>query len=89
MAHTLAEPPLYNTEHMGSLMHARSARAKGTEIELMVSVEMIGYFFDEDDSQSFPIGPQSWFYPTKGHLIAGNDPQGKPQEVPDRNSNVH
>jgi hypothetical protein len=79
VAYTLEEPPFYNTEHMGSLMHARSERAKGTEIELMVSVEMIGYFSDEDDSQSFPIGLLSWFYPTTGNFIAVIDELGSNQ----------
>ena len=66
VAYTLEEPPHFRTEHMGSCWHARSGRAA----QLMISLEMIGYFSDAEDSQAYPVPGLGWFYPTKGDFIA-------------------
>ena len=70
VAYTLEEPPVYRTEYMGSYVHAKSEYEKNAEIELMISLEMIGYYSDEDASQKFPIKLLEYFYPTKGNYIA-------------------
>jgi Peptidase family M28 len=51
---------------MGSCWHARSGRA----VQLMISLEMIGYFSDAEDSQAYPVPGLGWLYPTKGDFIA-------------------
>ena len=73
--YTLEEPPNFRTDNMGSAWHARMLRehanvAKGEVFDMMVSVEMIGYFSDEPDSQDFPVSAMSAFYPTTGDFIA-------------------
>ena len=70
VAYTLEEPPVYRTEYMGSFVHAKSEYEKGSEIDLMISLEMIGYYSDEKDSQQFPVKLLKYFYPTEGNFIA-------------------
>ena len=70
VAYALEEPPHFRTEYMGSVRHAQSLVEDKREIQLMVSLEMIGYFSDEFGSQHFPIPGLSLFYPERGNFIA-------------------
>lgn len=67
VAYTLEEPPIYASNSMGSVIHSESLRDK--EVELMISLEMIGYYDDETGSQSYPIAALGWIYPGTGHFI--------------------
>lgn len=69
VAYTLEEPPYFRTEYMGSYVHAKSLADKNIEVYGMVSLEMIGYFKDEERSQTYPIGFLSLFYGNKGNYI--------------------
>lgn len=68
-AYALEEPPHFRTENMGSAVHARSLRARGLAVKLMISLEMIGYFSDEPNSQGFPMPLLRLFYPSRGNFI--------------------
>jgi Zn-dependent M28 family amino/carboxypeptidase len=70
VAYALEEPPYFRTEHMGSVWHARSLAEGKREVQLMLSLEMIGFFSDEAGSQSFPLPGMSLLYPDKGNFIA-------------------
>jgi Zn-dependent M28 family amino/carboxypeptidase len=70
VAYTLEEPPHFRTEHMGSAWHAKSLDAAARPVELMISLEMIGYFSDAEGSQTFPLPGMNLFYPSKGNFIA-------------------
>jgi hypothetical protein len=61
-------------EHMGSYLYARHCHAVGDEIAGMWSLETIGYFSEEKDSQHYP-SPLDVFYPTTGNFIGfiGNE----------------
>lgn len=69
VAYTLEEPPYFRTENMGSYIHAKYLKDHHIEVYGMASVEMIGYFRDEKDSQSYPLGVLSWIYGNKGDFI--------------------
>ena len=69
-AYTLEEPPYFATEHMGSAVHANALAAAGTAVELMISLEMIGYFSDAPGSQDYPNQLMAWLYPPTGNFIA-------------------
>ncbi|UKB83750.1 M28 family peptidase [Chryseobacterium sp. MEBOG06] len=69
VAYTLEEPPYFRTENMGSYIHAKSLKDKNIDVYGMASVEMIGYFKDEKNSQNFPVGILSWIYGNKGDFI--------------------
>ena len=70
VAYTLEEPPYFRTEHMGSAWHAHALRAANRDVEFMLSLEMIGYFSDKPDSQSYPIPGMSYLYSDRGDFIA-------------------
>jgi Zn-dependent M28 family amino/carboxypeptidase len=69
VAYCLEEPPFFATSEMGSAAHARSLREYGVEVDLMISLEMIGYFTEEENSQDFPIAALRKIYPTTGNFI--------------------
>lgn len=70
VAYTLEEPPYFRTRHMGSVWHASALKAAGRDVELMLSLEMIGYFSDRPGSQAYPVGAMKLGYPDRGNFIA-------------------
>lgn len=68
-AYVLEEPPHFRTGAMGSAAHARSLRERGISVKLMISLEMIGYFSDQENSQDFPLPMLKLFYPSRGNFI--------------------
>jgi len=76
VAYTLEEPPHFRTQHMGSVWHARALKAEGRDVELMLSLEMIGYFSDRAGSQAYPLAVMKLGYPDRGNFIALVGPFG-------------
>lgn len=70
VAFTLEEPPFFRTKFMGSDLHASKLKEEGRKVNLMLSLEMIGYFSDEPNSQDFPLPGLNLFYPSTGNFIA-------------------
>ena len=70
IAYTLEEPPFYDTEFMGSAVHARFLHDNNIPIKLMICFEMIGYYSFQPNSQGFPLPGLSLMYPDKGNFIA-------------------
>ena len=64
------EPPLFGGDDMGSYRYARHLADSGVQVELMVSLEMLGCFRDEPGSQRFPSSALGWLYPGRGNFIA-------------------
>jgi len=69
VSYTLEEPPFFRTKQMGSYIHAKSMKEKNIDLYGMISLEMIGFYSDEKDSQKYPIGILSWFYGNKANYI--------------------
>ena len=63
------EPPFFYSDEMGSRFYARRSKARGENIVAMFSLETIGYYSDEPDTQRYPF-PLSFFYPKTGNFIA-------------------
>jgi hypothetical protein len=55
---------------MGSYFHANALREKKVQVKLMISLEMIGYFSDENWSQKYPMAMFYLLYPTTGNFIS-------------------
>ncbi|KQV47851.1 peptidase M28 [Duganella sp. Root198D2] len=70
VAYTLEEPPHFRSPRMGSVWHARSLKEAGRDVELMLSLEMIGYFSDRPGSQAYPLAAMKLGYPDRGNFIA-------------------
>ncbi len=62
------EPPCYRTDEMGSVRYARACRARGDDVEAMISLESVGYYSDLPGTQYYPA-PLSWFYPDTGDFV--------------------
>jgi low affinity Fe/Cu permease len=69
VAFSLEEPPFFHTKNMGSYIHAKSLHDSNIAVKGMISLEMIGYFSDKENSQTYPAGMMKWFYGDKGNFI--------------------
>ncbi len=65
---TNEEPPYYHTASMGSLVYARGAKSRGESIVAMLSLETIGYFSEQPNSQRYPF-PTNLLYPSTGNFL--------------------
>lgn len=70
MAYANEEPPYFGTEQMGSAKHARKLYTEQIGVKAMICLEMIGYFSDKENSQSYPAPGMGTLYPDKGDFIA-------------------
>ncbi len=77
VAFTNEEPPHFWTDEMGSLVYAKRCRANNDNVVAMLSLETIGYYSDEKDSQHYPL-PLRLLYPSTGNFIGfvGNRSSG-------------
>ena len=68
VAYANEEPPFFRGEHMGSFVHAKSLKNAGAKVKAMICLEMLGYYSEQKDSQSYPAG---WphFYGNKGDFL--------------------
>lgn len=63
------EPPHFQTEEMGSLVHARAARAAGDAIVAMLSFDGVGFYAAGEDTQHYP-SVLALAYPSRGDFVA-------------------
>jgi hypothetical protein len=64
------EPPYFNTRQgMGSIEYVRSFKDPKAAVRGMLSLETIGFYSEDKDSQKYPPGV-GLFYPNRGNFIA-------------------
>jgi len=69
VAYCLEEPPFFGTDEMGSYIHAKSLHDANTPVIGMICFEMIGYFSDEPNSQTYPTEALAAIYPSTANFI--------------------
>jgi Zn-dependent M28 family amino/carboxypeptidase len=62
------EPSFFWTENMGSLVYAQRCRERKEKVVAMLSLETMGYYSDENDTQKYP-SPLNLLYPSVGNFI--------------------
>ena len=62
------EPPCFGSPHMGSMVYAKKLKDRGIPVEVMISLEMIGYF-SKEALQTYPLPGMSLFYPKTADYI--------------------
>jgi Zn-dependent M28 family amino/carboxypeptidase len=62
------EPPCFGFPNMGSMVYAKHLKEQGRPVEVMVSLEMIGYFRPER-IQNYPLPGMNLFYPRTADFI--------------------
>jgi hypothetical protein len=67
VAFTLEEPPYFRTPNAGSAVHASSLKKQDVPVRIMFCLEMIGFYSDVENSQSFPLSVLRLFYPSRGN----------------------
>ena len=69
VAYCLEEPPFFGSTEMGSYIHAQSLHDNEEDVMGMICYEMIGYFSDEPNSQSYPSEDLAQLYPSTANFI--------------------
>jgi len=77
VAFTLEEPPFFGTDNMGSYVYAKALHDKKEAIYGMLCLEMIGYFSEEQNSQTYPVKSMAKHYGTTGNFIAVVQKEGQ------------
>jgi len=62
------EPPCFGFPNMGSMVYAKSLKEQGRPVEVMVSLEMIG-FFRPERIQNYPLPGMNLFYPRTADFV--------------------
>jgi Zn-dependent M28 family amino/carboxypeptidase len=62
------EPPCFGSPNMGSMVYAKHLKDQRIPVEVMVSLEMIG-FFSEERIQAYPFPGMDLVYPKTGDYI--------------------
>jgi hypothetical protein len=70
VAFSTEEPPFFATEGMGSYVFARELHDRGTDVDLMIAMDLVGYFTDNPRSQRYPIPGMGLLYPRTGNFLA-------------------
>ena len=63
------EDPFFGTEMMGSYQYAKRSHQLREDIKVMLSMDALGIYKEEPDSQKLPF-PFSMFYPNRGNFLA-------------------
>jgi Zn-dependent M28 family amino/carboxypeptidase len=69
IAFTNEERPFFGRDLMGSRVNARHSYDRNELISGMISLEMLGYYSNQPNSQVYPK-PLSYFYPQQANFIA-------------------
>jgi Peptidase family M28 len=69
VAYSTEEPPFFGKKTMGSYIHAKSLFDNKIKVKGMICLEMIGVYFDEPNTQDYPVFFLEWFYGNKGNFI--------------------
>lgn len=69
VAYSTEEPPHFGSKDMGSYIHAKSLADKNISIKGVLILEMIGYFTDTPNSQTYPSPILNFIYPSVGNFI--------------------
>jgi hypothetical protein len=64
------EPPFFGTDDMGSARFAGDLDRLGIRVDLMIALDLVGYYSDRPGSQSFPLPGFGVLYPTTGSFVA-------------------
>ena len=62
------EPPCFGSYNMGSMVYAKHLRDRKVPVDVMISLEMIGYFCREP-IQRYPLPGMGFFYPRTADFI--------------------
>jgi Zn-dependent M28 family amino/carboxypeptidase len=70
VAFSTEEPPYFGSEQMGSHVFAESLIEEEVRVELMVALDLVGFYSDEPRSQQFPVPGLGLYYPGRGDFVA-------------------
>ncbi len=69
VAYALSEGKYFGTRDMGSYHHAQQLKKQRKQVVMMMSLDSIGYFSEQPNSQRYPYTFMHHFYPSSGDFI--------------------
>ena len=63
------EPPCFGSPNMGSMVYAKSLKRSGVALDVMICLEMLGYF-RKDERQKYPFPGMELIYPKTADFLA-------------------
>lgn len=63
------EPPFFATDKMGSAAFVRRLKDDGTAVDLMIALDLVGYYADEPGTQRFPLPGLGLLYPDTANFV--------------------
>lgn len=83
VAYANEKSPLHGTDYHGSRIHYRHLEEEGIPVQLMICLEMIGYYSNDPNSQTYPKEWLSKIYPETGNFIAilGSETATEPSQI--------
>jgi len=63
------EPPYFGSREMGSYVFAQKLIDEQADVELMVAIDLVGFFSDEPGSQRLPAPLMRLFYPNRDDFV--------------------
>ena len=70
IAYPLSQSFKSSVENMGSYQHAALLKSSHKKVKLMVSLDSVGHFSSERQSQKYPYKFLGLFYPSKGNYLS-------------------
>lgn len=70
VAFTNEEPPFFRTDKMGSFVHAKGCKDRNEKIVAMLSLETIGFYSSEPNSQKYPHKVMGTCFPNTGNFLS-------------------
>jgi len=70
LAYAATEDAVNGSTDMGSLHHARELSKRSVDVKMMLSLNSVGVYRDEDNSQRYPYRFMRMLYPEKANFIA-------------------
>ena len=70
VAFSTEEPPFFSSEDMGSHFFARKLLQQGVSVDLMIALDLVGYYSDAPGSQGMPVPGLGLLYPDRANFVA-------------------
>jgi hypothetical protein len=70
VAFSTEEPPFFGSPEMGSHFFAKRLQQRGVRLDLMIALDLVGYYSDDPGSQGFPVPGMRLLYPNAGNFVA-------------------
>jgi hypothetical protein len=70
VAFSTEEPPFFGSDEMGSHFFAEWLQERQLRVDMMIALDLVGYYSDQPGSQGFPLPGLRWLYSDRADFVA-------------------